>query len=1285
MPDRVPALFEHIMITLLSVACPRMSRLLIAWGLLMSGVIPAKSQELLTDVGAIRELGVNERSLEPAVRVSGLVISILPDSEYFCLFGETNMIVVARSGRLETIAIGDRVRLTGKVTKAGREHVAASRIERLGATAERPEPLSNGELLLTDGQAPYQWVSAEGFVHGLRKSSIGWHLDLLQNGRFFTAVIPRRGQPVTPEFLNARVRVKGISAPLDLLGEGSHKLGIWMDGWIRLERLAPPMPPGPPVLRTIAEVFTDADTIIAPEPVRIRGQVTRLVSGVGILVKDSSGQIEVRTDQRRSVRLGDRVEVAGFATRTGDGLALTVVKLKIFASLASSSPGDSADLGWSELSELIRDVRSIRDLSTRKIALGPPVRFHGIVTLAEADSGAFYIVNRTGAIRVESSVDTNGLARGDHVRISGHAEMGTFGPLVRARSIDRLAQLGLPRPGSVTGTSLLAGRHEAEFVSFDGVVRRIERDEGFIWLTTARADRRFRLRLPRDSSLPSPLIDARIEFNGVVQARVNRDGQFTGCNLLLAGADDLKVVRAAEHQPFKMQVTDIGGFISAGSDIKYTRIKRISGRVVLAWPDRLFVEDATGVIEVLTTEPAAVALGDVVSCVGFPLVTGLKPVLVDAVPRKEGTAPVPEARRVPAHRILTSQVNGRRVRLEAIVTTVVEDADRYSLALSAGGSLFAAELPNSMGGESLQKIRAGSQVAVAGVCDYRAGLNEGPKSFAILLGSVDEVVVLQQPSWFTPERSLMITILSGLVITIALGWVQLLRLRVAATESTLAKSLEASPVAVGIMSMDGEHLLEANAAFVRQFGFTRAEIAQTSISGLGIWPAADERARVLELCREQGSVRGLETQMGSGAGNTLRVLISGESIKWGNARAILLVAQDVTERLELVNQLRESQKMEAVGQLAAGVAHDFNNILTIIQGNSDMIDEEADEGSEIRELNQELSSAAKRASSLVKQLLFFSRKQLMRPRVIDLNDVVEDSLKMIKRLLGAPIEIVTRLSEREANVYADTGMLGQVLMNLAVNSRDAMPDGGRLTVDTQVVKFAPGSRVERGTREGMFVMLRVADTGEGISPETLEHIFEPFFTTKDVGKGTGLGLATVYGIAKQHRGWLEAESDVGRGTAITLFLPLAETEADVAASEEPAVPERMGDETVLIVEDETALRRMVKRTLTRHGYTVHTARDGVAAREKWADLRGKVDLLITDIVMPRGVNGWQLADEFRDQCDRLRIIYTSGYSPEFEKKDKVLERGRNFLPKPFTQHELVGTVRTALDEVGLIT
>jgi nitrogen-specific signal transduction histidine kinase/ActR/RegA family two-component response regulator len=393
---------------------------------------------------------------------------------------------------------------------------------------------------------------------------------------------------------------------------------------------------------------------------------------------------------------------------------------------------------------------------------------------------------------------------------------------------------------------------------------------------------------------------------------------------------------------------------------------------------------------------------------------------------------------------------------------------------------------------------------------------------------------------------------------------------------------------------------------------------------------------------------------------------------------------DITAQKELEDQLRQAQKMEAVGQLAGGVAHDFNNILAVILGNTELVLEGSQTilSREAVECLDQVAAAARRASDLTRQLLAYSRKQVLRARLVNMNDVIGNIAGMLKRIIGEDIELQCSFGQPLPLVRADAGMIEQVLVNFVVNSRDAMPQGGKVTVRTERLSLAGRSLEHPEGRPGDFLLLSVSDTGEGIAAEHLPRLFEPFFTTKDVGKGTGLGLATVHGIVKQHQGWIEVASQHGAGAMFRVYLPVVDAPnppEEIKASESPP---RGGQESVLLVEDDEAVSLLTRRVLTGLGYRVRVAASGPEALAVWEAAPDDFNLLLTDIVMPRGVSGIELAERLCARRPALKVVYMSGYGGDTLAGRDIREAPLNhiLLQKPFQVRQLARALRQALDE-----
>jgi two-component system cell cycle sensor histidine kinase/response regulator CckA len=477
------------------------------------------------------------------------------------------------------------------------------------------------------------------------------------------------------------------------------------------------------------------------------------------------------------------------------------------------------------------------------------------------------------------------------------------------------------------------------------------------------------------------------------------------------------------------------------------------------------------------------------------------------------------------------------------------------------------------------------------------------------------------------------------------------------------------PQPMWIFDLETQEILEANKAAAALYGFEREEFCALHLRDI----LGDEEARRLVSERGSGSLWVHRTK----AGNLIEVNTAIHEIKYGGRKAGLAVLMDVTERRRLEEQLRQAQKMEAVGMLAGGIAHDFNNLLTIITGYSQLIFNSLPARDPNRHSAEQIVKAGERAAELTRQLLAFSRRQVLQPKVLDLNMLVKTLATMLRRLIGEHIDLRLVLSPELSRVSASPGQLEQVLMNLVVNARDAMPDGGTLTIQTENASLEEASTGQRlAIKPGPYVMLAVSDTGHGMDAATRARLFEPFFTTKKAGKGTGLGLSTVFGIVKQSGGSLDVWSEPGKGTTMRIYLPAI----DQPVSAEVEVVKRAaarGNETILVVEDDEMVRRLVRQTLEQEGYRLMDAPEPVEARRIADAFKGPIQLLITDVVMPNS-SGRELAAQIIDRRPETKVLYMSGYA-DLAMLNRGLEQGNiAFLQKPFTPATLTQQVREVL-------
>lgn len=565
---------------------------------------------------------------------------------------------------------------------------------------------------------------------------------------------------------------------------------------------------------------------------------------------------------------------------------------------------------------------------------------------------------------------------------------------------------------------------------------------------------------------------------------------------------------------------------------------------------------------------------------------------------------------------------------------------------------------------------------------YRLGHSE---SLLILKKPFDNIEVLQFTHALTAKWKLMHaaqTQIEQLELAVAKRTQELQQ-----SEERFATAFRRNPLPMMIQTIADERVVDANPAFYQLIDRPPEEVLKRSLTELGLWDRTPPRG--VHAVFERGDVNpDTPVVVRTRTGEERRVLLFAEKFEAGGVPCRLVLMQDVTERMRIEADLRQAQKMEAIGQLAAGIAHDFNNILTVIQGQISLALLNDDLGVPTTHgLNQALK-ASERAGTLTRQLLAFSRKQVMERKPVKLTALFEQTKTMLLRLMGDHIEIQMDVPPDLPCIYADRCNIEQVLINLAVNARDAMPAGGKLTIEAFQVQSErrPSNAPNALTApNGSFACIRVRDTGIGMSERVKARIFDPFFTTKEVGKGTGMGLATVHGIVKQHQGWIEVDTAPGEGTTFDVYLPLSlETNVGTARPFNSTPPMRKGNETILLVEDEVAVIEFAQQLLSSRGYRVLKAANGPEALRIWESEAKSISLLFTDIVMPGGMNGKQLADRLKAEKPELHVIYSTGYSLELAECD-LIESGIFLLQKPYTAAALEKTVRECFDGIDSYT
>src|SRR3984957_10206068 len=548
---------------------------------------------------------------------------------------------------------------------------------------------------------------------------------------------------------------------------------------------------------------------------------------------------------------------------------------------------------------------------------------------------------------------------------------------------------------------------------------------------------------------------------------------------------------------------------------------------------------------------------------------------------------------------------------------------------------------------------------------------------------------VDRAGWFSSETESSVFYIEDIVVFGALIWfnaallhrIDLKRGRAEETRAQLAGIVESSDDAIIGKTLDGI-ITSWNRGAEKIFGYSAGEVVGQPALMLLPPERANEERDILARIALGESFNNFETVRVRKDKGQIHVSVTISPLRNSSGKILgaSKIARDITKQRKMEEQYRQAQKMEGIGQLAGGVAHDFNKILAVIQMYSDLLKSSGQLSADQSECAEEMSLTVQRAVALTRQLLLFSRREVFQPRDLDLSESITNTAKMLNRILGETVKMQLKMASQPMFTHADPGMMDQVLLNLAVNARDAMPNGGPLVIETSGVEFDQFAATQSAqTRPGSFVCLSVSDSGSGIPPEVLQKIFEPFFTTKDVGKGTGLGLATVFGIVQQHQGWINVYTEVGHGTTFRIYLPRLAKNAERKGALPALTDMPGGNETILVAEDDPSVRVVVRKALSQRGYRILEASTGVKALEVWEEQSDRIQLLLTDLVMRGGMNGRELALQLIEKKLDLKVVYVSGYSAEIMGRNFPIEEGVNFLSKPFEAAKLAKAVRQSLD------
>ncbi|HOW66078.1 MAG TPA: ATP-binding protein [Candidatus Paceibacterota bacterium] len=1266
------------------------------------GAEPEDKAGVLRTVSEVKRLSREQAIRSQPVRVNAMVTHWNPMTLDLFVQDETDGIFVAALTPLMPVAVGEWMEIEGVTSPGAYNRVISRPVFRTSTRSQAAlSPKITGLDEILSGRDDARWLEVHGVIQWAvveGGSLICWLRSSGQKVEIRFARIPPDLKPVN--LLDAEVRVRAVcSTTMQASGE--------LEGVILLANdfrdLTILMQPTEPRLsrvsrQPVASLLALRTNQFPDHAVCVRGRLEPALEEGCWRLTDSTGQILVATNAMHRARMGFETEVAGFLGWLESRPVLEDAILRQYATLEG---------GAAQEVQVITDMETLRTLPPDEAERAWPVYLRGIVTVVDPAEEQFCLQDASGGGFIVLPREHSAIAAGQEVEVEGFTSRGTFLPAVVQTSVKVLGQGVLPDPIFLTHGDLLSGVYDGQWIAVEGIVRRVWEDPHYLWIRLGVSDKRVDARMPggRASGDTAGWLDAKVRITGTLDVEPNVRRQPARFQLLVPGIQQITNVRPSPST--EPPLRKIQGLMETAQTTRYGHRFRVRGVVTGVLEELgILIRDESASICVKTADrfPKGISVGEEVEVVGFPGRGDYSERIEDATIRKLRVAAVPLPKRTSAASAAGGHHDFELIQVEGVVVSDYPRDGGRVIILQSGDQLFEAWHAGPLTGSSGRDISRGFLMKLTGICLTEVDTLGEPRGFRLLLRSPDDWVVLRRPSWWTAGRILWLLGIAVGMSLAALAWVAALRRQVrertAETQNALAfleTSIAESPSGVLIADAPGVHVRWANPAALTMLGESGGAPAENKLDRhISQWqilrsdasPYAAADVPLARAIRTGEVTRNEEFVIRNAQGENRWFTANAAPIRdrEGCITAGIMVFHDVTDhkraeqdKEKLQAQLLQSQKIESVGRLAGGVAHDFNNMLQAILGNAALAMEQVPAGSQLHEDLIEIQKAAERSADLTRQLLAFARKQTASPKILDLNQTIAGTLKMLQRLIGENIELVWCPGPGLWPVFMDSTQLDQVLANLIVNARDAITGVGKVTMQTANVTFDSAyAQTHADCQAGDYVMLAISDSGAGMDKDVLAHLFEPFFTTKGVKRGTGLGLATVYGVVKQNGGMISVYSEVGRGTTFKVYLPRIEAEAVVYPPNKEQRDLR-GTETVLLVEDEEQILKLGQRVLLQQGYKVlaaHSPEEALSLVEQYPE---PIDLMITDVIMP-GMNGKELHEKMvATRASAMKCLFMSGYTANVIAHHGVLDDGVFFLQKPFTVQTLAEKVRDVLD------